>query len=223
MGVVIELAERRSLRGASRVQARGSVTAAFHFDLACPFSYLALECVQRLLPAVRWRPTIADALHRGDPWSPTPAGAAAREAAERRARELRLPLSWPAEDARSARGAMRAAHHAAELGRGSQFALAASRLAFCGGFDLDDPEVLAEAAAAAGVSLDDCLRAAGDMSRDGPMEQAGRRLLAAGADRLPAIRVGRLLHCGEAAVAQAVALSRRQARSGVAAGSVPSG
>src|SRR5512144_3169145 len=102
MGEVIELAERRPVRAAGPVPARGSTTTAFHFDLACPFSYLALERVQRLLPAVRWRPTIADALHRGDPWAPTPAGAAAREAAERRARELRLPLSWPSGDARAA-------------------------------------------------------------------------------------------------------------------------
>ncbi len=216
MGEVIKLADRRSLRGAGQRQATSSVNAAFHFDLACPFSYLALERVQRLLPAVRWRPTIADALHRGDPWADDQAGAAARDAAQRRARELRLPLSWPAEDARSARGAMRAAHHAAELGRGGQFALAAARLAFCGGFDLNDPEVLAEAAAAAGVALDECLQAAGDVSRDGPMEEAGRRLLAAGADRLPTVRVKRTLHCGEAAVAQAVALSRLPPPSGVA-------
>ena len=37
----------------------------------------------------------------------------------------------------------------AEGGRGAGFVLAASRLAFCGGFDLEDPEILAEAAAAA--------------------------------------------------------------------------
>jgi len=53
------------------------------------------------------------------------------------------------------------------------------RLAFCGGFDLDDPEVLAEAAAAAGVPLDDCLRAARDPALDAPALRAARRLLAA--------------------------------------------
>ena len=208
MGDVISLADRRVRKASGKAGGRGPTTAAFHFDLACPFSYLALERVERLLPGVRWRPTIADALHRGDPWADDAAGAVAREAAERRAHELRLPLSWPAEHARTARGAMRAAHHAAELGRGGEFALAAARLAYCGGFDLNDPEVLAEAAAAAGIPLDTCLRAAGDVARDGPLEQAGRRLLASGADRLPAIRVGRVLHCGEAQVAQAAAVLR---------------
>ena len=172
MGDLISLADRRVRKASGKAGGRGVTTAAFHFDLACPFSYLALERVERLLPGVRWRPTIADALHRGDPWADDTAGAAARDAAERRAHELRLPLSWPAEHARAARGAMRAAHHAAELGRGGEFALAAARLAYCGGFDLNDPEVLAEAAAASGIPLDTCLRAAGDVARDGPLEQA---------------------------------------------------
>ena len=42
------------------------------------------------------------------------------------------------------------------------FVLAATRLAFCGGFDLEDPEILAEAAAAAGIVLDDYLQASRD-------------------------------------------------------------
>jgi 2-hydroxychromene-2-carboxylate isomerase len=216
MGEVISLADRREGRAGGDGKRRGAPSAVFHFDIACPFSYLALERVERLLPGVRWRPTIADALHRGDPWADDEAGAQARVTAERRAHELRLPLSWPVHGARSTRGAMRAAHHASELGRGGEFALAATRLAFCGGFDLNDPEVLAEAAAAAGLPLEACLSAAGDVSRDGPMEEAGRRLLAAGATCLPAIRVARVLHCGEAQVAQAAALLRAPAPSGVA-------
>ena len=91
---------------------------------------------------------------------------------------------------------MRAAAYASEQGRGAAFALAAGRLAFCGGFDLDDPEILAEAAAAAGIGLDGCLQAVGELARDGAIEAAGRRLLAAGADRLPALRVGRVAVLG---------------------------
>ena len=106
---------------------------------------------------------------------------------------------------------MRVAAHAAETGRGAAFALAAGRLAFCGGFDLDDPEILAEAAAAAGLGLDACLQAAGDRGRDGAIEAAGRRLLAVGADRLPALRIGRALYWGESQVADAAAAARLQA------------
>ncbi|MDP9293936.1 MAG: hypothetical protein M3O90_05855, partial [Actinomycetota bacterium] len=59
------------------------------------------------------------------------------------------------------------------------------------------------------------LRAARDPQRDGPMEAAGRRLLAAGADRLPALRVGRSLFWGETRVDAAVAAARA-ARAAVA-------
>ena len=137
------------------------------------------------------------------------AGERVRRAARERAAALRLPLVWPERYPSPLRAAMRAAAFAAEQGRGGSFALAASRLAFCGGFDLDDPEVLAEAAAASGVGLTECLAAAGDPSRDGAMEAAGRKLLAAGADRLPALRVGRLLFAGEGRVAEAAAAARR--------------
>jgi 2-hydroxychromene-2-carboxylate isomerase len=106
---------------------------------------------------------------------------------------------------------MRAASYAAQSGRGAAFVLAAGRLAFCGGFDLDDPEILAEAAAAAGVGLDGCLHAAGDRRRDGAIEAAARRLLAVGADRLPALRVGRSLFWGEGQVAEAAATARLNA------------
>jgi 2-hydroxychromene-2-carboxylate isomerase len=107
--------------------------------------------------------------------------------------------------------AMRAASFASEHGRGAPFVLAAGRLAFCGGFDLDDPEILAEAAAAAGIGMDGCLQAVGEVRRDGAIEAAGRRLLAAGADRLPALRVGPSLFWGEDRVADAAAAARMRA------------
>jgi hypothetical protein len=75
-------------------------------------------------------------------------------------------------------------------------------------------EVLAEAAAAAGIPLDACLQAARDPARDAQLEHVARRLLAAGADRLPVVRVGRVLYCGEQGVAQAAAVRRAPARRG---------
>jgi 2-hydroxychromene-2-carboxylate isomerase len=100
---------------------------------------------------------------------------------------------------------MRAAALACEMGRGAAFVLAASRLAFCGGFDLGDPEVLAEAAAAASIPLDLCLNAAGCATRDGEIEDASRRLVAMGADELPVLRVGRTLFSGESRLPEALA------------------
>jgi 2-hydroxychromene-2-carboxylate isomerase len=89
--------------------------------------------------------------------------------------------------------------------------LAAGRLAFCGGYDLDDPEVIAEAAAAAGLPLDDALAAAGQLRRDGPMEHTALRLLRRGADELPVVTVGRQLFAGERRLAEAAAAANAPA------------
>ena len=107
---------------------------------------------------------------------------------------------------------MRAAHYAAEQGRGAAFVLAAGRLAFCGGFDLDDPELLAEAAAAAGIDVQGWLQRRSARSRDGEIDAAGRRLLAAGADRLPALRVGNSLFWGEHRIDEAATAARHRRR-----------
>jgi 2-hydroxychromene-2-carboxylate isomerase len=210
MGEVIWLAERREARR-PRLRRRGAVRAEFFFDLACPFTYLAAERVDRAFGAVRWTAASTTALRRGSLTADPAALAEVRAAAQARAAALRLPLVWPEGFPADVPAAMRLAAYACESGRGAAFALAAGRLAFCGGFDLDEPEILAEAAAAAGLPFDDCLAAARDVRWDGAVEAAGRRLLAAGADRLPALRVGRALYWGEGQISGAVAAARTQA------------
>jgi 2-hydroxychromene-2-carboxylate isomerase len=207
MGEVITLADRRKAR-AARSPRRAVPRAEFFFDLSCPFSYLAAERVERSFAIITWRPASAAALQRTEPGADPAHLERFREAAETRASALRLPLQWPDRSPAEVPAAMRAAAFAAEHGRGAEFVLAAGRLAFCGGFDLDDPEILAEAAAAAGVGLEDCRHAAGDVTRDGVIEANGRRLLAAGADRLPALRIGRSLVWGEDRVSAATQHAR---------------
>ena len=174
----------------------------FYFDLSSPFTYLAAERVDRLFPSLVWRPVLEEVLQTPEP---------DRVAAEERAHVLGLPLVWPDLGPGCVRPAMRVASLAAERGRAAPFVLAATRLAFCGGFELDHPEVLAEAAAAANLGLEDCLRAAGDAGRDGALEEGARRLLAHGADRLPAVRVGRLLFPGEDRMGEARAAAQAPA------------
>jgi 2-hydroxychromene-2-carboxylate isomerase len=171
----------------------------FYFDLASPWTYLAAERVDRVFAAVEWVPAVGDALPAGR------GGEAEREAADDRAAQLRMPLVWPETWPTAGISAMRVATLAAERGRAAPFVLAACRLAFCGGYDVDDPEILAEAAAAAGLGLQECLNAAGDLSRDGPPERAALRVLSQGADALPVIVVGRTLYCGEHRLAEAAA------------------
>lgn len=204
MGELIHLAERRDAMR-RRTPRREPVRAQLYFDLACPFTYLVTERVERSFEQVTWTPACSVTLQRGCPADDAETRERVRIAAEQRAAALRLPLVWPERFPSDARAAMRAASFAAQRGRGGAFVLAAGRLAFCGGFDLDDPEVLAEAAAAAGVPLGECLEAARDPRRDAAMEVAARRLLAAGADRLPALRVGRSLFWGETQLGSAVA------------------
>ena len=209
MGEVIKLSERRqAMRLRDSVRRRARSHAEFYFDLACPFTYLAAERVEPCFDDVAWQPASTDALRRCSLTDDDVSAASVRRAAEERAAVLRLPLVWPERFPAAVPAAMRVAARAAEGGRGAAFVLAATRLAFCGGFDLDDPEILAEAAAAAGVVLDDTLHAARDEGRDGAIEATGRALLAAGADRLPALRVGRALYWGESRVGEAIAAAR---------------
>lgn len=203
MGDVISLQERRRALAAGTPPRRAGgrfARTTFSFDLALPQTYLAAERVDRDFPGVRWQPAYAAAVWAG----PVPMEALAAEADERAA-QLGVPLVWPEPLCAEVRPAMRAAALACELGRGAAFVLAASRLAFCGGFDLGDPEVLAEAAAAACIPLDRCLEAAGDSRRDAAMLDAGQRLGELGVRSLPALRVGRRLFDGESRIAEAFA------------------
>lgn len=204
MGDVISIEEHRRARAfgaaprsAARARPRRRLPATLWFDLRAPSTYLVAERAERLLPGARWCPALP-AVPAADP-------EAALQAAASRAAELRLPFVWPEGDATPGRGAARAAAFAAERGRAAAFVLAASRLRFCGGFDLDDPDVIAEAAAAAALPLDDCLAAAGDPLRDVSLEGAGRALLARGAVELPVVGVGALLFCGEQRLGEAAA------------------
>jgi 2-hydroxychromene-2-carboxylate isomerase len=203
MGELIVLAERR----ADRSRPTGGSRPSFFFDLSCPFSYLVAERVERVLGDVAWIPTAGTLLRQGREWSQP---AAVRAHAETLAVAQRVPLVWPDNFPAETPAALRTATHAAELGAGSQFALAASRLAFCGGFDLEDPEILAEAAAAAGIGLQDGLTAAGELKRDQSLQATARGLLAHGVQRLPAIRIGRHWLYGDGALAGAAALLRSQ-------------
>lgn len=204
MGQVVSLQAHRERRhpGAVRRRAAGplppiSGTVEFLFDLRSPWTYLAAERVDRCFARVVWTPALL-------PGSAAP-GAEDRGQVTARAHALRMPLVWPDRDG-AGLPAMRVAMVAAERGRAAAFVLAAGRLAYCGGFDLDDPEILTEAAAAACVPLGDCLAAMGDRGRDDALRQTGRELCAQGATHLPALRVEGRLVCGEERLAEASAL-----------------
>jgi len=163
MGDVISLSDRRRAQASGppyRPQSRAA-RATFYFDLSLPGTYFAAERVDRYLAGVRWQPAYADALWGGARLRDPAAREQLMTEARDRADTLAMPLIWPEPFPANSRPIMRAAALACEQGRGPEFVLAATRLAFCGGFDLGTPEVLIEAAAAAGLHLDDVLEAAG--------------------------------------------------------------
>jgi 2-hydroxychromene-2-carboxylate isomerase len=203
VGTLISLDHHRRTRPRRVAGARALLPQpTLFFDLRSPYTYLVAERADRLFAGLEWRPASADVLPGGELDAEDPRAAADR------ARLLGLPLVWPEERPYRVPSAMRVASLAAERGCGAAFVLAASRLAFCGGFDLDDPEILAEAAAAAGLALDDALHAARDVARDEPIEAAAQMLVAAGARRLPVLQVGRTLFSGEDRLMEAAAAAR---------------
>ncbi len=200
MGHVIDMAElrlRRAARERTRASGRDVARSELYFDLASPFTYLVAERAERLLPGAEWIPAAGPGMGPED-----------RRRAEARASALRLPLVWPDEDPGFAPRAMRVAAFAAGAGRTPRFVLAACRLAWAGGFDLEGPELIAEAASAAGLDPDRCIEAAGDAGADAGIAAAGRHVRALGARRLPAIVVGGAVFAGEDQIVAAAAYAR---------------
>jgi 2-hydroxychromene-2-carboxylate isomerase len=206
MGTLLDLNPRL----ADRSRPTRSARPAFFFDLSCPLSYLGAERAERLLGEIDWVPAAGNQLRRGH--GPL-ACSTEREQVERTAAQLRLPLVWPERFPFEAPRALRVASYASEIGAGAKFALAAARMAFCGGFDLEDPEVLAEAAAAASVPFEDCLEQAGNSGWDAQLLATGDGLRRRGIERLPVVRVGPRWFAGECGLLAASATLRSPAAS----------
>jgi len=188
MAEVIQLTQRRADRASSA--AAGSSPTTLYFDLASPFTYLVAERVERRVGGAIWRPAILTGPLAADPDELT-------KSAQQRALALRMPLVWPERFPSRVPTAMRVATYAAEQGCGAPFAIAAGRLAFCGGFDIEDPDIIAEAAAAAGLDVEGALVSARDPRRDHQIQMAGRSVGHAGGSSVPALEHARRLYCGE--------------------------
>jgi 2-hydroxychromene-2-carboxylate isomerase len=187
MAEVIQLTQRRPERGAPYASVVAPTT--LYFDLASPYTYLIAERVERRVGDALWRPATLP--------EPPARGERLMVEAQRRAQALRMPLVWPERYPSRVPTAMRVATYANEQGCGPAFAIAAGRLAFCGGFDLEDPDIIAEAAAAAGLDVAGALVATREPRRDHQIGMAGRSVGHAGGTLLPALEHERRLYCGE--------------------------
>jgi 2-hydroxychromene-2-carboxylate isomerase len=214
---VISLSQRREDRSHRTVQAR------FFFALDSPLSYLMSERVERALGDITWVPVLGSL-----PESDGIASRAQREhraadcmrVAEREALLLEMPLVEPEPFPLDSRRATRAAMFAARSGACRSFALAIARLAFCGGFDISEDSVIAEAAAVARLDAGNVLAAASDARFEPQLSLTTRALWARGIDGAPAISVGDSWFDGADAIPAALSfraaqLGDRRSRSSV--------
>lgn len=210
MGQLILLSERMADRSGPT-----SATARFFFALDCPFSYLTAERVERALGEIEWVPALGPLSEQNGQISSADRERMAHERmrlAEREARSLHVPLVEPHVSSVSSRSAARAAAYAADQGVCQPFALAAARLAFCGGFDIAEDDVIAEAAAVAGLNPVVTVSASHDEHYDLRLDATSRGLRRRGIKAPPAISVGMTWFEGPDALAAAVSFSLAQAR-----------
>ena len=175
MGDLVSLSERL----ADRTRAPQASVSVF-FAPGCPISYLVAERVERILGEVDWIPVLS----LGGVTDELLAEACAQ------ARALRLPLQMPDDPSADPLPLTRAACLASQSGVGARFGLAAARLIFCGGYELDDPQVIEEAADVAGLSVSAVRRAVAQDRFDPTLQATAAGLARHGVQVTPVIRVG---------------------------------
>jgi 2-hydroxychromene-2-carboxylate isomerase len=174
----------------------------FYFDLGSPYSYLAAERVNSVLPVVpEWQPILLGGIWAhtgGSSWSLTDAREAGMAECERRAAERAMqPFRWPDPWPGNTLTAMRAATFAKRTGRTVAFALAAFRQAFAAGRDLSDTDNVLIAAAACELHPNAVLKALEMASVKGALREATDAAAAKGVVGVPTVAVGDQLFWGD--------------------------
>jgi 2-hydroxychromene-2-carboxylate isomerase len=167
----------------------------FYFDLGSPYSYLAAERVNSLLPEPPvWQPILLGGLfkiHGRDSWANGPDRADGIAEVERRAAAYGLPpIRWPEPWPGNTLFAMRAATFAAGIGKAISFSLAAFRQAFAAGRDLSEPDNVLLAAAACELSPNAVLKAVETDSTKQRLKRATEKAAARGVVGVPTVVVG---------------------------------
>ena len=174
----------------------------FYFDVGSPYSYLAAERVNSLLPEVPvWQPVLLGAIFQArgyGSWSQTKEREPGMAEVERRAREYGLPeIRWPEPWPGNTLAAMRAATFAQQSGRTVAFALAAFRQAFAGGRDLSDVDNVLLAAAACELHPRAGLTGIEMKSVKAQLRAATDEAIARGVTGVPSVAVGEQVFWGD--------------------------
>jgi 2-hydroxychromene-2-carboxylate isomerase len=172
-----------------------------YFDLASPYSYLAVMRAERVLgrqPLLQ--PVLAGAIfaHRGwGSWALTSERGANVTEIERRAAAYGLPLSWPEGWPPNSLTAQRAAVFAAALDRGRAFAEAVYLATYGHGAQLGDMQTLIVAGRRAGIAEHELTAAVADPRIKSALRQATDEAIATGVMGVPTLQVAGELYFGD--------------------------
>jgi 2-hydroxychromene-2-carboxylate isomerase len=174
----------------------------FYYDLGSPYSYLAAERIQHVLPAVPvWQPILLGGIWKetgGRSWGTTDEREEGMAEIERRAAEYDLlPVKWPEGWPNNTLKAMRAAIFAQQTGRTVAYSLAAFRQAFAAGRDLSDVDNVLIAAAACELHPNAVLKGIEMQSTKDRLREATREAYERGVRGVPALAVGDRLFWGD--------------------------
>ena len=184
----------------------------FYFDLSSPYSYLASERVDEVLPVEPvWQPIVFGGLLKQVgrvPWSFQPDRSADIAEIEWRAAARGLPPvtwppGWPTET--YSVPLVRAAAVAGDLGRIREFARAAYRMTFAEGRPPTTDEDIAEAARRAEVDPDAVLEAIRRQETKDRLRAATDEAVARGVVGIPTVAVGDRLFWGDDRLEEAAA------------------
>ena len=187
----------------------------FYFGAMSPYSWLAAERIDALLPEASWRGVFAGAIFKASGRSSWGLGEARSErmaecearAAEYGLGRIRWPVPWPTSDlfiARAMTFASRAGASTAPdpTARGDEellrrLALAAMRLAFLEGGELGEADTVLEAADRAGVDRREMREALGDPEIKQALRESTDEALAHGVFGVPTVAVEAQLYWGD--------------------------
>jgi 2-hydroxychromene-2-carboxylate isomerase len=173
----------------------------FYFGAMSPYSWLAAERIEGLLPQARWRGVLAGvvfAAHGRTSWGLTERRAEGLADCEARAEAyglgpIRWPARWPTSDLLIARGMLVAERR----GLLHAFALAGMRMAFRDGADLAERDVVLEAGRRALLDAAELEEGLADVAIKQQLRNLNDEALAAGVFGVPTVIVGGQLFWGD--------------------------
>ncbi len=184
----------------------------FYFGAMSPYSWLAAERIEALLPEALWRPVLPGVVfqaHGRTSWGFTHEREAGLADCEQRALEhglgqMRWPEPWPTNDIHAARAMV----FADQRGLLKEMALAAMRLSFLEGQNLELRETVLEAGRRTGIDPGELEAALGDPAIKQELRSINDEALAAGVFGVPSIVVADELFWGDDRLEDAVAAFR---------------